>query len=115
MNNTAKDIGNLPVFDDANKKLKILVQFFWKSSYAGHHLTDLQIIEGIMKGIIGVGDTRFLTLFYAIEALLPSLPLILELIKTGVLEVKTMSFSNKFRTRIYAHYSDLGLSTLLDA
>ncbi|KAF8601836.1 hypothetical protein BDV93DRAFT_607815 [Ceratobasidium sp. AG-I] len=88
MNNTAKDLGNLLVFDDTNKKLKIVVRFFRKSSYAGHHLTALRIIEGVMKGIIGNSKTRFLTLFYAIEALLPSLPLILELIKTGVIEVK---------------------------
>ncbi|KAF8596320.1 hypothetical protein BDV93DRAFT_563458 [Ceratobasidium sp. AG-I] len=88
MNNTAKDLGNLVVFEDTNKKLKLVLRFFRKSSYAGHHLTALRIIEGIMKGLIGVGHTRFLTLFYAIEALLPNLPLILELIKTGVLDVK---------------------------
>lgn len=91
MNNTAKDLGGLPVFEDANKKLKIVLRFFRKSSYAGHHLAALRIIEGILKGLIGIGDTGFLTLFYAIEALLPSLPLILELIKTGVIEVKPVS------------------------
>ncbi|KAG8702186.1 hypothetical protein FRC11_011631, partial [Ceratobasidium sp. 423] len=38
MNNTAKDICGLAIFFDAHKKLRGVIKFFRKSSYAKHHL-----------------------------------------------------------------------------
>ncbi|KAF8600686.1 hypothetical protein BDV93DRAFT_608572 [Ceratobasidium sp. AG-I] len=87
MNNTAKDICDLEVFVDANRKMRIVIRFFRKSSYASHHLDNWRIILGVVKGLVSIGKTRFLTLYYAIHALIPCIPIIVQLIKTGVISV----------------------------
>ncbi|KAB5589446.1 hypothetical protein CTheo_7114 [Ceratobasidium theobromae] len=85
MNNTAKDICELDVFGDANGKLRSIIRFFRKSSYASHHLSAWRIILGVSKGLVSIGRTRFLTLYYAIQSLLPCVPIIVDLIKSGVI------------------------------
>ncbi|KAG9076086.1 hypothetical protein FRC06_009715, partial [Ceratobasidium sp. 370] len=48
----------------------------------------LRIIYGILRGLISIGKTRFLTWYYAIKAFLPCLAPILDLIKGQVILVK---------------------------
>ncbi|KEP46427.1 hypothetical protein V565_199460 [Rhizoctonia solani 123E] len=85
MNNAAKDICDLEVFADANLKLRALIKFFRMSSYATHHLTAWRRILGITKGLVSIGNTRFLTLYYAIASLLPCLGIMVDLVKSGVI------------------------------
>lgn len=91
MNNTAKDICSLEVFADANSKLRAIIRFFRKSSYATHHLTAWRTILGITNGLVSIGKTRFLTLYYAIDALLPWVNVILDLIKSGVINTNKVT------------------------
>lgn len=100
MNNTAKDICSLEVFTDANAKMRIVIRFFRKSSYASHHLDAWRIILGVLKGLISIGKTRFLTLYYAIHALLPCVPIIVELVKSGVISVTKVRQISCFKVYI---------------
>ncbi|QRV83798.1 hypothetical protein RhiJN_11814 [Ceratobasidium sp. AG-Ba] len=85
MNNTAKDLCEMSIFTDANSKLRIVIRFFRKSSSASHHLNALRVLVGIAKGLIAIGKTRFLTIYYAIKALLPCIPLMVDLLRTNVI------------------------------
>ncbi|EUC67579.1 DUF659 family protein, partial [Rhizoctonia solani AG-3 Rhs1AP] len=87
LNNAAKDICGLECFADANMRLRAIIKFFRQSSYATHHLTAWRRILKVAKGLIVIGNTRFVTLYYAIASLRPCLKIIVELVKSGVVAV----------------------------
>lgn len=101
MNNTAKDICDLEVFVDVNRKMRTVIRFFRKSLYALHHLDNWRIILGVVKGLVSIGKTRFLTLYYAIHALIPCIPIIVQLIKTGVISVNPVWQQICLKAHIY--------------
>lgn len=69
----------------------MVIRYFSKSTFAAHHLLVLRLLEGIPRGLIKIGNTRFLCIYYAIHALLPCLRPISELINSGVLKVTRVS------------------------
>jgi hypothetical protein len=91
MSNTAKDICSLEVFTDTCKKLRDVTCYFRKSSTAKHHFDMWRVLVGNAKGIVASGNTRFLTVFHAADALLPNLPGIVKLIEDGVIKIGDVS------------------------
>ncbi|KAF8510966.1 ribonuclease H-like domain-containing protein [Gautieria morchelliformis] len=87
LNNTAKDIGKIPFFADTITRLRSIIKYFRKSSYAKRHLTALRIYLDIKKGLVSVGNTRFLTLYYSGSSLRRCLTPIKELIESKVLKL----------------------------
>lgn len=91
LNNAAKDIGNLAHFQPCITKLKSIITHFHTSSYAARHLAALRVIYHINDGISAIGNTRFASYYYASRSTLRCLPLILELLSSGVLDPKPVS------------------------
>ncbi|KAF8593692.1 hypothetical protein BDV93DRAFT_584071, partial [Ceratobasidium sp. AG-I] len=89
-NNTAKDIGNLPYFRLCSSQLRSIVSFFHHSTYAKRHLAALCIRHHIHGAISTIGNTRFATYYYAAQSTLRCLPLILELLSSGVLSLNSI-------------------------
>jgi hypothetical protein len=88
-NNTAKDIGNLPYFRLCSSQLRSIVTFFHSSTCAKRHLAALSVLRHVHGAIISIGKTRFATYYYSAQSTLRCLPLILELISSGVISSKT--------------------------
>ncbi|CEL56164.1 hypothetical protein RSOLAG1IB_11852 [Rhizoctonia solani AG-1 IB] len=89
--NTAKDIGQLQYFQWCASKMKSIITHFHSSTYAARHLAALCVLHNILEGIIAVGNTRFASYFYAARLVLNCLPLILQLISLGVLDMNSAS------------------------
>ena len=87
MHNCAKDICSLVYFEETILQLRMVIQYFCKSTFAAHHLLVLRLLWNIPRGLIRIGNTRFLCIYYAIHALLPCLRPINELVNSGVLKV----------------------------
>ncbi|KDN38659.1 hypothetical protein RSAG8_09334, partial [Rhizoctonia solani AG-8 WAC10335] len=89
--NTAKDIGQLPHFQSCTSKMKSIATHFHMSTFAARHLLALCVIHGVSKSIVAIGNTRFVSHFYAAQSVLNCLPLILQLISSGVLDLTRYS------------------------
>jgi hypothetical protein len=68
--------------------LQQLITYFSHSSFATQHLTAQRLKMGIKTGLVSIGNTRFLTIYWASDALLKCLPAIKELVTSKVLEPK---------------------------
>jgi hypothetical protein len=91
LNNAAKDVGQLTYFQSCISKMRSLIAHFHSSSYAARHLGALQVIYRITAGLVAIGNTRFASFYYAASATLKCLPLIRELVTSGVLDLKPVS------------------------
>ncbi|QRV92571.1 hypothetical protein RhiJN_20589 [Ceratobasidium sp. AG-Ba] len=91
LNNAAKDVGHLEHFQHCISRLKTIITHFHTSAYAARHLAALRVLYHIAKGLAAIGLTRFATYYYASLSTLQCLPLIRELISSGVLELKPSS------------------------
>ncbi|KAG8794170.1 hypothetical protein FRC12_000350 [Ceratobasidium sp. 428] len=87
MHNCAKEICILDYFKETVHRVRIIIRFFSKSTFATFRLTVLRILKGIPCGLVQIGNTRFLIIYYAIHALLPCLQPITELIYSNVLKI----------------------------
>ena len=91
LNNAAKDVGDLKHFQPCIEKMKSIITHFHKSSYAARHLAALRVTHHIAEGLIAIGNTRFASYYYASCSTLRCLPLVLELLSSGVLDPKPVS------------------------
>jgi hypothetical protein len=91
LNNTAKDVGELEYFEPCTTKMKSIITYFHLLSYAARHLSALRVTHHIDEGLVAVGNTRFASYYYASRSTLRCLPLILELLSSGVLDPKPVS------------------------
>ncbi|KAH7333000.1 hypothetical protein B0J17DRAFT_579464, partial [Rhizoctonia solani] len=82
LNYTAKDIGQLSHFQSCILKLKSIVTHFHTSTFAAHHLLALCVLHNVSKTLVLVGNTHFVSHFYAAWSVLRCLPLILQLISS---------------------------------
>ncbi|KEP46915.1 DUF659 family protein [Rhizoctonia solani 123E] len=88
--NTAKDIGQLPHFQSCTSKMRSIATHFHTSTFAARHLSALCLIHGVSESIVAVGNTRFVSYYYAARSVLNCLPLILQLISSGVLDLNSV-------------------------
>lgn len=84
--NTGKDLCALEYWTVTIDKLRSTITFFHHSSFAKQHLTSQRLKMGITHGPISISNTRFMTIFWAAEALFLCLPAIKELIQNDVLD-----------------------------
>ncbi|KAF8597208.1 hypothetical protein BDV93DRAFT_453421, partial [Ceratobasidium sp. AG-I] len=84
LNNAAKDVGELKHFQPCITKLRSIITHFHSSSYASRHLSALRVTYHINEGLVAIGKTRFASYYYASRSTLRCLPLILELLSSGV-------------------------------
>ena len=70
--------------------LHSIVKYFRKSSFAKQHLTVFRIYVDIKTGLVSVGDTRFLTLYYSGSSVERCLPPIKELVERKVLTLTSV-------------------------
>lgn len=68
-------------------KVRTVIKYFHKSTFAHTHLSALRVSQNIGHGLVAIGNTRFLTLYYAGSSLLECLSAIEQLIKDGVISV----------------------------
>ncbi|KAJ6596567.1 hypothetical protein B0H10DRAFT_2167745 [Mycena sp. CBHHK59/15] len=85
LSNTIKDIARLSYFIDVISKMRETITYFSQSTHSATHLNALRVILSVNHGLEKIGKTRFGTLYWAGYALLPNLPLISDLITTGVI------------------------------
>ncbi|EJD48847.1 hypothetical protein AURDEDRAFT_19206, partial [Auricularia subglabra TFB-10046 SS5] len=81
LSNAGKDIGKLPFFEDCISKVKVVIKYFHKSNFASTHLSALRVAMDIDNGLVSIGNTRFLTLYYAGDALHDCMPAVKKLVK----------------------------------
>ncbi|QRW16066.1 hypothetical protein RhiXN_04067 [Rhizoctonia solani] len=91
LSNTAKDIGQLSHFQPCILKMKSVVTHFHTSTFAARHLSALCVLHNVSKALISVGNTRFVSHFYAAQSVLSCLPLILQLLLSEVLDLNLSS------------------------
>ena len=70
--------------------LRSIVTYFRKSSFAKRHLTVFRVYINIKTGLVSVGDTRFLTLYYSGHSVEQCLPAIKELVERKVLTLTSV-------------------------
>ncbi|KEP54537.1 DUF659 family protein [Rhizoctonia solani 123E] len=92
--NTAKDIGQLQYFQWCILKMRSIITHFHSSTYAVRHLAALRVLHNVPEGIVAIGNTRFASYYYAAQSVLNCLPLILQLISSGVLDLNSVCTSN---------------------
>lgn len=85
-NNALKDIGQIAYFQPCISRLKSIITHFHTSSYASRHLAALQAKHNVSEGPVAIGNTRFASYYYAARSILRCLPLILELVSSGILD-----------------------------
>ncbi|EUC56504.1 DUF659 family protein [Rhizoctonia solani AG-3 Rhs1AP] len=85
--NAAKDIGQLLYFQLCISKMKSISTHFHTSTFAARHLSALCVTHNVSENIVAVGNTRFVSHFYAARSVLNCLPLILQLISSEVLDL----------------------------
>lgn len=90
-NNAAKDVGELEYFQPCITKMKSIITHFHTSSYAARHLAALRVTYHVNEGLVAIGNTRFASYYYASRSTLRCLPLIFELLSSGVLYPKPVS------------------------
>ncbi|QRV92908.1 hypothetical protein RhiJN_20926 [Ceratobasidium sp. AG-Ba] len=91
LNNAAKDVGQLDYFQECIEQLRSIIKHFHSSSYAARHLAALRVAYHIAEGLVAIGLTRFASIYYAAYSTLKCLPLIRELISSGVLDINAAS------------------------
>ncbi|QRW06033.1 hypothetical protein RhiLY_05032 [Ceratobasidium sp. AG-Ba] len=91
LNNAAKDVGQLNYFQECIDQLRSIIKHFHSSSYAARHLAALRVAYHIAEGLVAIGLTRFASIYYAAYSTLKCLPLIRELISSGVLDTNAAS------------------------
>ncbi|KDQ13862.1 hypothetical protein BOTBODRAFT_95505, partial [Botryobasidium botryosum FD-172 SS1] len=91
MNNTAKDICKPLYFKGATSQLRTILKYFKKSSFAKAHLTAYRICQDIKIGLVTIGNTQFLTIYYSSVSVLWCLIPIQELIHTRVITLTPVS------------------------
>lgn len=65
--------------------------YFKKSYHAKRHLKVYNMLQYMLKeGIVSVGKTRFITLYYAGSSVLLALPAIKDLIKGRVIKLSSV-------------------------
>lgn len=104
MSNTCKDICKLAYFADVGAlsvlrrpeltlrsqciaKMRKIIKFFKKSSFASTHLAALRVLMEITEGLEGASKTRFATMSYAAASVERCLPAIKVLVKEGIIDV----------------------------
>ncbi|KAJ7270345.1 hypothetical protein C8J57DRAFT_1065784 [Mycena rebaudengoi] len=86
LSNTIKDICKIEYFIDVRiGRMRIILTYFSHSTYSSTHLKALRVIHQVNKGLEKIGKTRFGTLYWASYSLLRCLPLILDLVNSGVI------------------------------
>ena len=108
MNNTAKNIGGLDYWNEVHNNLILVYWFlvklyyvfqclsnlcallnhFKKSSFAKTHLTALHVHMDIKCGLVSIGNTRFLTYYYAASSALDSFDAIEQLVNQKIITTK---------------------------
>lgn len=71
-------------------RLRSIVTYFRKSSFAKRHLTTFRVYVDIKTGLVSVGDTRFLTLYYSGSSVQRCLPAIKGLVERKVLTLTSV-------------------------
>ncbi|EUC61375.1 hypothetical protein RSOL_392520 [Rhizoctonia solani AG-3 Rhs1AP] len=83
-----------PVLPWCILKMRLIITHFHSSTYAVRHLAALRVLHNVPEGIVAIGNTRFASYYYAAQSVLNCLPLILQLISSGVLDLNPVCTSN---------------------
>jgi hypothetical protein len=75
-------------------RLRSIITYFKKSSFAKRHLTAFRVYVDIKTGLVSIGDTRFLTLYHSGSSVERCLTPIKELVESKVLTLTSVSGLN---------------------
>ncbi|CAA7260791.1 unnamed protein product [Cyclocybe aegerita] len=87
LNNTWKDIANLPYFKELIKQIRTIIKYFKHANFAKALLKELREKMNLGPGLESIGKTRFSTLLWSAESLKHSLIAILELVQAQRIEI----------------------------
>jgi hypothetical protein len=83
--------------------MKSVITHFHTSTYAARHLSALCVLHNVSGGLVAVGNTRFASHFYAARSVLASLPLILQLVSSEVLDLTPVRAPHILISLLFTH------------
>lgn len=87
MNSLCKDISKIEFFKPTIKKIRRVIKYFRKSTYAAAHLRRRRRAHHIKRGLQSVGKTRFGTLYHSGASLRRCLQPIRELATENIVTI----------------------------
>ncbi|EUC67546.1 DUF659 family protein, partial [Rhizoctonia solani AG-3 Rhs1AP] len=88
LNLCIQDICRDPIWEQPLKQLRKLLTHFKMSTYAMGRLNEARKIEGILRTLQSIGNTRFATLYYAATSVLENLPALYRIYRNSEIDTK---------------------------